>query len=166
MDIIQMACEPLLRHDDLAVSSAALEIAAADLRRDAEHEKICAQKDAAYSVLSAKCKVATAEWKRCKEQLATLKLVIFAQSSEKTAKSGTENIGETLSGIVPDNDESKDGVENGIEAGSVTTGQVTDAPNEHHRESEPSDCRTIFPGRSRSTNRHLPAAITAAVRQL
>lgn len=128
MDIIQMACEPLSQHDDLAVSSAALEIAAADLRRDAEHEKICAQKDAAYSVLSAKCKVATAEWKRCKEQLATLKLVIFAQSSEKTAKSGTENIGETLSGNVPDNDESKDGVENGIEAGSVTTGQVTDAP--------------------------------------
>lgn len=128
MDIIQMACESLSRHDDLTVSSTALEIAAADLRRESDYEKVCAQKDAVISTMSAKIRVTNAELRRCKDQLATLKLMIFAQSSEKTGSLRTADKAETLSGNATDSDEAEDEAEDGFEPGSITAGQVTDAP--------------------------------------
>ncbi len=81
---IQSACAGLAGHQESYISDAALLIADADLRRDAEYENKIINMEASLSTMSAKLKVKIADNRRLMAQNNKFRDMLFGPSSEKS----------------------------------------------------------------------------------
>lgn len=85
MQEIQSASAKLAGHSDIYVSTLALLIANADLKRDLEHDNQMVEKDALISTTKAKLQVTAADNRRLRAQLNKSQDMQFGQSSEKVS---------------------------------------------------------------------------------